>query len=137
MAALDTNVLVRYLVEDDLTQLALAKRLIRKAISDGQTLFVPVTVFLELEWVLRTSFGFAKNAVLQTLNGLLASSELSFESEKALELARLLYAKSTADFSDCVHVALVGQAGEQPFWTFDRAASKLEGAKLLAQSGAG
>jgi predicted nucleic-acid-binding protein len=132
MAALDTNILVRYLVEDDLTQLALAKRLLRKAVSDGQTLFVPVTVFLELEWVLRTSFGFTKDAVLETLNGLLASAEMSFESEKALELARLLYAKGSADFSDCVHVALAGQAGELPLWTFDRAASKVEGAKLLA-----
>jgi predicted nucleic-acid-binding protein len=132
MAALDTNILVRFLVEDDLAHLALAKRLIRKAISAGQTLFVPVTVFLELEWVLRTSFGFTKDEVLQTLHALLATSELSFESEKAIELARLLYAKSSADFSDCVHVALAGQAGQQPLWTFDRAASKVEGAKLLA-----
>jgi predicted nucleic-acid-binding protein len=110
----------------------MAKRLIRKIIGDGQTLFIPITVLLELEWVLRTAFGFTKGEVLQTINDLLASSELSFESENALELARLLYAKGSADFSDCVHVALADQAGEPPLWTFDRPASKLKGAKLLA-----
>jgi len=131
MGALDTNVLVRYLVEDDRAQLSLAKRLIQRSVRAGQTLFIPVTVFLELEWVLRTTFGFTKDEVLQCLNSLLASSELSFESEPALELARLLYSRSSADLSDCLHVALATQAGEQPLWTFDRAASKVEGAKLL------
>ena len=132
MAALDTKILVRYLVEDDPVQFALAKRLIRKSIATGRTLFVPITVFLELEQVLRTSFAFAKTEVLQTLDKLLASSELSIESEHALELARLLYSRGSADFSDCVHAALAAQADEQPLWTFDRAASKLDGAKLLA-----
>jgi len=132
MGALDTNVLVRYLVEDDLAQLALAKRLIQRSLREGKTLFVPVTVFLELEWVLRTTFAFTKDEVLQSLNDLLASSELCFESEHALELARLLYSRSSADLSDCLHVALAAQAGERPLWTFDRAASKVEGAKLLA-----
>jgi len=131
-AALDTNILVRFLVEDDPAQHALAKRLIRRSIGAGQTLFVPITVFLELEWVLRTSFAFAKDEVLQMLNSLLASSELSIESEKALELVRLLYSRGSADFSHCVRVALAAQADEQPLWTFDRAASKLDDAKLLA-----
>ncbi|KAB2944396.1 MAG: twitching motility protein PilT, partial [Burkholderiaceae bacterium] len=53
MPALDTNVLVRYVVEDDAKQLAAARRLIRRCINEGRALFVPVTVTLELEWVLR------------------------------------------------------------------------------------
>ena len=57
MPALDTNVLVRYIVQDDAGQLTVAKRLISRILGEGLTLFVPVTVVLELEWVLRSSFG--------------------------------------------------------------------------------
>jgi predicted nucleic-acid-binding protein len=132
MAALDTNVLVRFLVQDDAAQLATARKLIRKCVSAGESLYVPITVALELEWVLRSSFGFGKADVIRTLSQLLASAELSFESESALELALADYRQTAADFSDCVHVALAGRAGERPLWTFDRAASKLDGAQFLA-----
>ncbi len=54
MPALATNVLVRYVAQDDAAQLAAAKRLITRCVADGSTLFVPVTVVLELEWVLRS-----------------------------------------------------------------------------------
>ncbi|HEY8707747.1 MAG TPA: type II toxin-antitoxin system VapC family toxin [Burkholderiaceae bacterium] len=131
MAALDTNVLVRFLVEDDAAQLAAARKLIRKCVRAGETLYVPVTVSLELEWVLRSSFGFGKTAVVSTLSHLLASSELSFESEGALEVALVLYSQGSADYADCLHVALASAAGEQPLWTFDKAASKVDGARLV------
>lgn len=132
MASLDTNVLVRYLVQDDEKQFASAKKLIRAAVRAGETLYVPITVFLELEWVLRSNFGFDKEQVVATLSSLLTSMELSFESEAAAEIALALYQRGKADFSDCVHVALAHAAGESPLWTFDRAASKLDGAKALA-----
>ena len=47
MPALDTNVLVRYVVEDDAAQLAAAKRLISRCVGEGLALFVPVTVVLD------------------------------------------------------------------------------------------
>ena len=131
MASLDTNVLIRYLIQDDDQQLALARKLIKAAVRAGETLYVPVTVMLELEWVLRANFRFAKEQATATLSSLLASAELSFESEAAVEIALALYKKSSSDFSDCVHIALAHVAGESPLWTFDRAASKLDGAKLL------
>jgi len=131
MAALDTNVLIRFLVEDDAAQLAAARKLIRKCVNAGETLYVPVTVSIELEWVLRSNFGFDKSTVIQTLSQLLSSVELSFESEAALEVALVLYSQGTADYSDCLHVALASAAGEQPLWTFDKAAAKVDGARLL------
>ena len=132
MAALDTNILVRFLVEGDVAQLAAAKKLIRKCVQTGEVLYVPVTVALELEWVLRSNFGFAKPDVVNTLSQLLSSVELTFESEAALEVALVLYSQGAADFSDCLHVALAAVVGQQPLWTFDKAASKLAGARLLA-----
>jgi predicted nucleic-acid-binding protein len=132
MASLDTNVLVRFLVRDDASQAAAATSLIRSAVRKGEPLFVPVTVLLELEWVLRSAFGFDKPAVLQALFGLLGSFELAFEAEGAIELALAQYERSAADFSDGLHVALAQQANQSPLWTFDKAAAKLDGAKLLA-----
>lgn len=131
MPALDTNVLVRYVVQDDSGQLAAAKRLIGRCIGEGLSLFVPVTVTLELEWVLRASFGFAKDDVLQVISNLCSAAELTFESERALEVALQLYREGAADFADCLHIALATEAGEQPLWTFDKSAAKVSGARLL------
>lgn len=131
MPALDTNVLVRHVVRDDTSQLAAATRLIEDCIANGQTLFVPVTVTLELEWVLRASYEFGKDTVMQVLASLFSAAELNFESERALEVALQLYREGTADFADCLHVALAAQAGELPLWTFDRRAAKVHGAQAV------
>ena len=133
MPALDTKILARYIVEDDAAQLAAARRLIRTCVDQQRTLFVPITVALELEWVLRASFGFAKEAVLDVLASLLSAAELSFESEHALEVALQLYRSGTADFADCLHVALAAQAGELPLWTFDKRAARVDGAQALGR----
>ena len=131
MASLDTNVLVRYLIQDDELQFLLAKKLIRAAVRAGDTLHIPITVVLELEWVLRSIFKFGKAQVTGMLSALLSSRELSFESETAAEIALVLYVKGNADFADCMHVALAHAAGESPLWTFDRAAAAVDGAKLV------
>lgn len=131
MAALDTNVLVRFLVQDDPVQLAATRKLFRRCTEEGGSLFIPITVALELEWVLRSTFGFDKATVLRTLSQLLSTFELRFESEGALEMALTRYGEGAADFSDCLHVALAGMSGEQPLWTFDKAAAKVDGAELL------
>ena len=133
MPALDTNVLVRYLVRDDNAQLAAAKRVISRSVAENLPLFVPVTVVLELEWILRSSFHYGKDDVLHVLSNLLSAAELSFESERALEVALQLFRKGAADFADCLHIALAVQAGAQPFWTFDKGAAKIQGARLLSR----
>lgn len=133
MPALDTNVLVRYIVQDDQAQLAAARRLIRRSVADGRTLFVPVTVTLELEWVLRASFEYTKDEVMQVLSSLFSAAELSFESDRSLEVALQLYRNGTADFADCLHIALAAQAGESPLRTFDRRAAKVMGAQMAGR----
>lgn len=133
MPALDTNALVRYIVQDDGAQLAAAKRLIQRCVNEGRALFVPVTVTLELEWVLRTSFEYAKDDVMHLLSSLFSAAELTFESERALEVALQLYRENSADFADCLHVALAAQAGELPLWTFDKRAAKVNGAQAIGR----
>jgi predicted nucleic-acid-binding protein len=133
MPALDTNILVRYLVRDDAAQLAAVQRLVDECLAAGRTLFVPVTVTLELEWVLRASYGFAKDDVMRVLAALFSAAELSFESERALEVALQSYRDGSADFADCLHVALAAQAGELPLWTFDKRAVRLDGAQAAGR----
>ena len=134
MAALDTNVLVRFIVEDDAAQCAAAQALLGRFVAQGESLFVPVTVVLELEWVLRSRYGFAKADVLQALAALCSARELHFESERALEVALQLYREGAADFADALHVALTAQALAQPLWTFDKGAARLGGAQLLSEA---
>ena len=81
--------------------------------------------------MLRSAFGFGKAVVLGRLSNLLSSFELRFEAESALEAALAQYAQGTADFADCLHAALAGMAGEQPLWAFDKAAARVDGARLL------
>lgn len=133
MPSLDTNVLVRYVVRDDNAQLAAARRLIEECVASSQPLFVPVTVALELEWVLRASYELGKDEVMQVLASLLSATELTFESEPALEIALQLYREASADFADCLHVALAAQAGEMPLWTFDKRAARLHGAEAVVR----
>lgn len=77
MPALDTLVLVRYLVQDDDVQLASARRLFAQCITEDQTLFVPVTVAVEPEWVLRANYGRAKDRVFEVLSRLFSAVELT------------------------------------------------------------
>ena len=132
MAALDTNVLLRFLLQDDAAQAAAARRLIRATAEAGDTLYVPVSVALELEWVLRSRFQMNRASVVQTFSALLETVELRFAAAGAVEWALNRYEETGADFGDCMHTALASLAGEAPMWTFDKSASKLTGAALLA-----
>jgi len=131
MAGLDTNVLVRWLVADDPRQTDLVERLFESARADEGTLFVPCTVMLELEWVLRSRYGLDKADVLEAFNALLETQELEFQSEAAVERSLHSYRQGVADFADCLHAGLCAAADRAPLLTFDTKASRLEGSQLL------
>jgi predicted nucleic-acid-binding protein len=132
MAALDTNVLVRWLTDDDADQCALVDGLLDVTAEKEQRLFVSVTVVLETEWVLRSRYRFDKPALITALDALLGVAELEFQHESALEQALWHFKQlGSADFADCLHLALAAEAGRLPLWTFDARAAKLEGVALL------
>lgn len=130
-ASLDTNVLVRLLVQDDAEQTLAARMLVSDHAKLSETLFVPTTVALELEWVLRSRYKFSKADILTAFGVVLASVELEFESEQALEQALVHYEDGHADLADYFHLALARKKQALPFWTFDVGASKADGARLL------
>ena len=102
MAALDTNVLVRFLIQDDARQGFQARQLVDAALTRGETLFIPINVLLELEWVLRSNFEFPKDQIITTLSSLLSATELVFEAEASAEVALELFRQNKADFADCM-----------------------------------
>lgn len=132
MAGLDTNVLVRWLVDDDPRQSALVSSLFENVRNAGERLFVPTTVVLELEWVLRSRYEFDKSTVLLAFNALLETRELDFHSEHAVEQALHLYRQGSAEFADCLHAAECTSAERAPMLSFDCRAARLPGVQLLA-----
>lgn len=130
MPALDTNVLVRYLVADDKKQFEIAKKYIEDA-STHEALFIPVSVSVELEWVLRSLYELNKAMIIDTFNRLLEVREIEFQDESAIEVTLSLYTDNNADFADCLHIASAQTKNRIPLVTFDRKASRIEGAILL------
>ena len=128
MKALDTNLLVRIITRDDAGQTAAVERLLAEP---GQTWFVPVTVALELEWVLRSKYKQRPAVVGEVFDRLIGNAALTMQHEDALELALDMFAEESADLADCMHVALASMAGNLPFVTLDQDAAELPGAELL------
>ena len=106
MIGLDTNVFARYFVEEaDADRATAAQRqAARQLIESGQELFLPKTVALELEWVLRGYYGFAVESVLQVFEQLLNHTCLSVEDRPDLEQA-LAGLRSGLDVADALHHA--------------------------------
>ena len=77
----------------------------------AESLFVPLTVCLELEWVLRSAYAVDKPQMLELFRQLLESRELRFQEESTIERALFLFRESRADFADCVHLAAALGAG--------------------------
>lgn len=130
--SVDTNVLVRLVAQDDELQAQAVDRLLARHAKRGELLFVPVTVVLELEWVLRSKLSQNKGQFILTLSALLTMVEFSFEAEDAVEQALADYEDGNADFGEYLHLALSRRSDALPFWTFDRKATKAVGAKAVS-----
>ena len=130
MPALDTNILVRYLVADDTKQFQSAMTLIESA-DEEAPLFLPLSVVVELEWVLRSLYSFDKLIVITTFNQLLGTRELVFQDEDIVEVAISLYTENNIDFADCLHIATAHVHDYTPMITFDRKAARVIGAEML------
>lgn len=111
MIAVDTNVLVRLLTEDDPEQ---ARR--ARALFETGQVYVAKTVLLETSWVLGETYGFDHERVIGALLSLLGLPQVTVESET--EVARAIEASRRGlEFADALHVASSAASGR--FVTFD------------------
>jgi len=112
MIAVDTNVLVRIITQDDPEQARLARERLR-----GEVLWIPKTVVQELEWVLRHARHYTREQILATFRRMLRVGTIEFEDLAAVEAALVGYAGGM-DLSDALHLASSGPA--RILVTFDR-----------------
>ena len=120
MIALDTNVLVRYLVEDDAKQTALAAALIDRAIAGGTTLFISEVVVCETVWVLSVSYHTGRAEIARVLRNLLRARHLTFRAVDQLIRALDAYEAGKGDFADYLIREQARAAECESVATFDR-----------------
>ena len=113
MTGMDTNILVRFLTRDDEDQFGKALALIKR-----QQVFIPDTVWLETEWVLRYAYGFDRGAISKAFCDLLGLATIRVQDKGRLLLAIEWHAAGL-DFADAMHLA--GSQEAETFATFDRA----------------
>jgi predicted nucleic-acid-binding protein len=120
MIALDTNVLVRYLVSDDEAQASRARALIRRSSGRDEQLLVTDIVMCEVVWVLEAGYSFAKSEIATTLHALLRARHLRFQHADELKRALDAYEKGRGDFSDYVIREVSVTDGATTVVTFDK-----------------
>ena len=130
MIGLDTNVLVRYIVQDDANQSAKATRLIESLTHEAPG-YVGLVSVTELVWVLADSYSSAKNEIVEVLEGLLRTKGLLVENADTVWRAVRMFKESKADFADCLIECAATKAGCDYTVTFDRGAAKHCGMRLL------
>ena len=130
MIAIDTNVLMRYLVRDNLQQVAAAQALLESLTPDNPG-FICREVLIETVWVLERSYGLPRAQIADVLEELRHTDSLVFEVEDDLASSVLRYRSGGADFSDLMILAAAQRAGANPLYTFDRRLARFPGTALL------
>ena len=120
MIALDTNVLVRYLVEDEMKQAAAAASLIARCVTQGEGLFVSDVVVCETVWVLSVSYHVGRKEIASLLRNLLRARHLVFRAVDQLIRALDAYESGKGDFADYLIREHARAAECEQVVTFDR-----------------
>ncbi|MGH8832979.1 MAG: PIN domain-containing protein [Polaromonas sp.] len=123
MIGLDTNVLVRYIMQDDVQQSKLASRLVESLTVETPG-FVPLVAVVELVWVLSSSYNLDRAKTVTVLEILLQTKEVVVEGAEVVWRAVRIYRASSADFADCLIERSATAAGCVRTMTFDRGAAK-------------
>lgn len=131
MIGLDTNVLIRYIMQDDLKQSSLATRLIESRSIESRG-FVPLVSVVELFWVMSSAYELDRGQLITALEGLLRTKELVVERAEIVWKALRIFQSANVDFADCLIERSAAAAGCEKTMTFDRGAAKSAGMALLA-----
>lgn len=127
MIALDTNVLVRFLVEDDEVQTRAAAAVITRAGRADEQLYVSDIVLCEVVWVLSASYDTPKPEIVALVRKLLHARQLTFRASDVLSRALEAYAAGKGDFADYVIREDAAASGCGTVATFDKALLKEAG----------
>lgn len=131
MIGLDTNVLVRYIAQDDTKQSPRATALIESLSPDAPGYVSTVSV-VELVWVMQSCYSMSRESIAAALSQVLRTKEIAVQNADVVWRAVRVFDSSAADFADCLIERSAADAGCTDVYTFDRAAAKSGGMKLIA-----
>ncbi len=131
MIGLDTNVLARYIMQDDSRQSPMATRLV-ESLSAQAPGFVPLVVVVELAWVLSSAYDLDRAQLVKAFDALLRTKEIVVDRAETVWKALRVFQSANADFADCLIERSASVAGCDQTMTFDRGAVKGCGLTLVS-----
>jgi predicted nucleic-acid-binding protein len=131
MIAIDTNVLVRLLAQDDVAQSERARLKLMQAEDAGEPIRINDVVLAETLWTLTRRYKLPRQELQSVVRALLNAAAFDFERRTDIEHAVDLFEHSTADFSDCLIFAKNAAAGCRATLSFDKDCRSLPGARWL------
>jgi predicted nucleic-acid-binding protein len=131
MIGLDTNVLVRYLAQDDPAQSQKATELIERQLTEDEPGFISVVAMAETAWVLERAYGLPDHEIAAAIEGVLQAEVLVVENEQEVFTAMIALKAGRGSFADALIGALGAKAGCSRTLTFDQRAQRLSGFELL------
>ncbi len=131
MKAIDTNVLVRFLVNDDRVQSAKVRQLFATAEKERSMFYVPLLVLLETIWVLESAYQVKRSDLIETISELLLMPVLQFEQREAVQSMLDIVADALLDLPDALIAQSALYTGCDSVLTFDQKAARGPGFELL------
>ncbi len=130
LIGIDTNVLLRFTIDDNQAQADLVQSWLDER-SSRDPAYVSLIVLCEFAWVLGTRYSFQRDAIARAVHSVLNTAVFSVERSELVQQALRQFSASRADFADCCIAAFASAAGCVYTLTFDKTASKLPGMRLL------
>lgn len=124
MIGIDTNVLVRYIAQDDAAHSSRATRFIENECSASMPGYVGLVVLVEVVWVSESCYGATREEIAEIVRRLLSIKQLVVQDAETAWKALRLFESSKADFADCLIERTANAAGCERVVTFDKQASK-------------
>jgi predicted nucleic-acid-binding protein len=131
MIGLDTNILIRYIVQDHPAQASKATAIMERELTEENPGFVSIVVIVETAWVLDRSYGFATDKIAAVIERILQMEALYVENEREVFTAIIALKERRGSFADALIAALGAKAGCDRTLTFDRKAMRIPGFMLL------
>jgi predicted nucleic-acid-binding protein len=125
MQAVDTNVLLRLILNDDAEQYRRAKELVVRVSHAGEKLYIPQIVIQELVWVLLNKLGIPRQDLVVALDGLLAMPVWEIEESGRIARAIQIFEQYPVDFTDACLGAISHERGIESVLSFDRDMGKI------------
>lgn len=130
MIGLDTNLVVRYLTQDDPIQSPKATEIIERRLTTENPGFVSIVAMVETVWVLDRAYGVPKHEIVAAVERILQTEVLVVENEQEVFTAMVAFKEGRGSFSDAIIAALGAKAGCSFTLTFDQKALRISGFEL-------